>query len=256
MHTSVICNTLRNTFKRFQAAIHPDKFASHLQAAHCNAETFKTTGAIVSSFCDLLESRPNQPVFLPLAVTRTEFYLPSYTAPDTELIRLEHGIIFTPQLASACDLLYISWQESALCLFHLLTKASIEYDTRVSQWLIAQSQTPSFNCRDAHGKIFDNLLTLESKSQAFSMNTALEGLRELANVKIVIGELSVKERTIAVESVWRSRDVFRKLLSTAPSLRFLVSSKMSSANLSLIFLPVLFSPQDLRRFEASYRNKR
>lgn len=249
MHSRIVSKTLKSAFRHFQAAIHPDKAACHPAAAICNEETFKTTGALVSSFCNLLESRQGQHWFLPLSVTRLVFYLRPPHTPHPELCRHEHSLPFKPLVASADDPLYISWQESAVSLFHLLTKASIDYDIRVSQWLIsyihAAATATACMPSEEDGGLFGSLLRRESGDQAASLEGVQEDLRELTNVKILWDELNDRERKRAVESVWHSREAFRKLLHASPSLCFVVGRSLFSTDPNLRFLSVSFSPADL-----------
>jgi hypothetical protein len=220
--------------KAFQISIHPDKFATNAPVSKCNGETFKIVTSMTIGLCEALDRRTGNDLHFPLSPTNICFYLP-------DLSLQTHTLSFSPEDTFGKDQLYISWQESALSLLHLFSKAKVSFDSRLTQSLLYSCMNSSVS--DSDQGLFGAILS--ENNLAFSIEKMQVLIPKLTNVHIS-SELSLISKKVALESIWRSRDVLLKLQQSRPSVRIVVTDD-STANHSFttVLVPPHFSSLEL-----------
>lgn len=248
MHASVT-GELRRGVKKLQTIIHPDKFASHpAEVSRGNGEAFKIVGSLVSSVCGLIDLHAGGRLYFPFAINRLAFY----RGEGQNLHSIKHTLPFAGRLATADDRSLVGWEEAALSVFHLFTKTHIDYDQRLSQWLLSSPGPSPGDFTD-----FEGLLQFSQtrQNEPFDLLECMRDIRKLANVRLSrgMGRESIK---IAVRSIWDCRDIFCKIQQTRPAMSFLVTdsaphaltTSFPSERCRTVVLPITFSPLEVSRY--------
>lgn len=235
----VIVKEIRHGLRLFQALIHPDKFSLHPQVCRVNAEAFKTVVPLTEVFLGRLERCHSDRLFLRMNMMSVTFFT------DHENPVLKHVLPFSGDPAME-DESFVSWQESALSLFHLFIKAHLEPDQRIIQWLIHFTNNSNIGVGD--GNPFEYLMSKEtsesSQSMSFDLKQAAACLSELTNVQI-ISTLDPESKRTALLSIWRSHQALLKLKQSHPHLRFIISNLALKSSPNLIVLPPQFQPLEI-----------
>ena len=250
MHARV-ADELQGGIRRFQAMVHPDRFLCYpAEVVACNAEAFKIVGSAGTSLCSLLRSDRRPLRHLPFAPRRLQFHLPVPSPPPL----LSHTLPFDGQAAAVVadeDQPAITWQEAALSVLHLLAKAHVEHDQRITRWLLSTHDADPAKDQSPHPlskeeEVFSNLLQQQHQQQLDNDPVPLQSIKDLGNVRLS-RDLSPEGARAAVRSVWECRDIFRKLQQIRPETRFVITDHGLPPSSRTVCLAPRFSPLDLAR---------
>jgi hypothetical protein len=228
-----ICDGLKKGLRELQALIHPDKFVTNPVIAIDNGEAFKTISATFSGF---FQHNGNEGFYFPMEIRRLEFHIALQP-----LTKVSHILTFSTDKAQE-EMVGITWQESALSLFHLLGKAKVNYDQRLSQWLF--DHLHSVGWKNEESGIFEELLARGEDEIKFSLKAAAMMMQKLPDVHIM-SSLSTEQKKLAIESIWYSRKILYKLSQSQRRVRIIIGDQSISKSTCVISLPPIFSPWNL-----------
>lgn len=234
-----VVRELRRGLRLFQALIHPDRFSLHPQMCRTNAEAFKAVVPLAEGFLGRLEKCHSNRLFLRMDMVSVTFFT------SGEAAALTHALPFSSDLAME-DEPFVSWQESALSLLHLFTRAHLGPDQRLIQWLISTTNRSGVDLGDRDP--FEYLMfeeTLGPRSLPSSdLQRAAACLCELTNVQI-LSTLDLASKRTALFSIWRSHQAFLKLQQTHPHLQFVISDLVLEPSPNLVILSPHFLPLEI-----------
>lgn len=246
-----VADELQGGIRRFQAMVHPDRFLRYpAEVVARNAEAFKIVGSAGTSLCSLLRSDRRPLRHLPFTPRRLQFHLPVPVPSPSPL--LSHTLSFDGQVDAVVaseDQPAITWQEAALSVLHLLAKAHVEHDQRITRWLLSTHDADPAKEQSPHPlseetEVFSNLL---QQHQLDNDPVPLQSTKDLDNVRLS-RDLSPEGARAAVRSVWECRDIFRKLQQIRPETRFVITDHGLPPSSRTVCLTTRFSPLDLTRY--------
>lgn len=233
-----IRDELQTGLKIFIAKIHPDRLLeTSADFIENNVETFKHISTMIRPLYEAFSTEGDERPIFPFKVKSLKF------VNVQGLNLLEHTLYFTTDkhdLDTTRDFV-VSWKEASLSLFHLLTKAHIEYDQRLSQWLL--SDLYASNNKRTIDEDFGTLIeNFNMNTENFDLNRAAKDLEDIARFLSFDRTLSTIDKRKALESAWRIRNTLRIIHRIYPEMQFVFDSKRTSPQLdeyrSIYYFPI------------------